>query len=95
MSSDYGDLTRHIDWPPLVRELSRRVRLYTDVIDALRRRDDENTVLLNSALHELATARGLEPQQFIDSWLREHRRLDSEGVPLERVKPRWRNKKMK
>jgi hypothetical protein len=66
-----------------IQALARRQRLQTQMIARLQKTIEEHEILLNTALQELALARGEKsPARFIRFWVRDHQRLDKEGMEI-------------
>jgi hypothetical protein len=65
-----------------IRALVRQNRALRLGILAAVERHEEDSMLLNTALDELARSLKQEPRLFGLRWMREHRKLDLEGVPF-------------
>jgi hypothetical protein len=65
-----------------IRALVRQNRALRLGILAAVERHEEDTMLLNTAITELAQSLKEEPKLFGLRWMRKHRKLDLEGVPF-------------
>ena len=70
-----------------IRELINQNRAFRIGMAAALRRHEEDVMLLNTALHELARRSKRNPREYMVRWYGEHRKLDLEGVPFTFKRP--------